>query len=63
MRTMLMRDFEDEVPGYFNTAGIAEGLEMKAGVDRMGENLRIVPNGSFSSSSQVGRTSASGIMA
>jgi hypothetical protein len=39
-----MRDFADEVPGYLNNRAIGEaldGLELKAGVENIGENLRI----------------------
>jgi hypothetical protein len=40
----LMRDFEDEVPGYLNNSKICEeleGLELESGVDKIGGNLRV----------------------
>lgn len=40
----LMRDFEDEVPGYLNNrrmAEVLEGLGLKPGVDALGENLLV----------------------
>lgn len=39
----LMRDFKDEVPGYLNNSAIGEALgqlDIKAGVEHLGENLR-----------------------
>lgn len=40
----LMRDFEDEVPGYLNNSKICEeleGLGLESGVDKIGVNLRV----------------------
>jgi hypothetical protein len=40
----LMKDFEQEVPGYLNNSGICEILEnlpLKAGYDEIGDNMRI----------------------
>jgi hypothetical protein len=40
----LMRDFEDEVPGYLNNAGIRvalEALELRAGGDAIPENMHL----------------------
>ncbi len=40
----LMRDFEDEVPGYLNNSKICqelEGLELESGADKIGNNLRV----------------------
>jgi hypothetical protein len=40
----LMRDFEDEIPGYLNNTAICETLEqlpLQSGTERIGDNLRI----------------------
>ena len=40
----LMRDFNDEIPGYLHNAEIREALEslpLQAGIEKIGDNLKV----------------------
>ena len=40
----LLRDFNDEIPGYLHNSEIREALEslpLQAGVEKIGDNLRV----------------------